>query len=432
MIIDYKVENFLSIYEPVEFSLEPLQNKAELPAHTMETPFAGVPQLMRAAAFYGPNASGKTSLFRSLAYLKDLLLNTMSHKKDEPWPNERNQFRGQEDPSDFHIYFIAQQDDGTDMLFDYQLIIFPEYVEYECLKVIQRKADSKRATPENIWLKREYGQSPKEFTIADEILSEEVKQHPNLKNIWLEDLNPNQLLVAFLENKKSIVALDPFIKWWKEQFNPNFWHDLGAASFHMPYSIMKISADHFGNTGQLEHDKKMILDFYRIIGSDIIDIRLEETEQENSDKKSFQIELLHERDGSQFWLELKEESAGTHIWFNLALLVKSKLKNSGVLCIDEIDRSLHPALTRHLINFFNTPESNTGNAQLLFTAHDVQLMDRNLLQPEQVYLLNNSKNKKGTEIYCIGNYKLKNDRDFLYYQNYLRGDFESVPEILHE
>lgn len=43
--------------------------------------------------------------------------------------------------------------------------------------------------------------------------------------------------------------------------------------------------------------------------------------------------------------------------------------------MDEIDRELHPLLAEFVISKFQSPETNPGHAQLIFTTHDTELLN---------------------------------------------------------
>jgi AAA15 family ATPase/GTPase len=58
-------------------------------------------------------------------------------------------------------------------------------------------------------------------------------------------------------------------------------------------------------------------------------------------------------------------------------------KNGYVLFIDELEASLHPHLTKFLVNLFHNPDQNENNGQLIFTTHDTNLL--NLLRRDQVW-----------------------------------------------
>ena len=51
----------------------------------------------------------------------------------------------------------------------------------------------------------------------------------------------------------------------------------------------------------------------------------------------------------------------------------------AVLVVDEIEASMHPLLTRHLIEMIQDQTINQNHAQLIFTTHDTGLLDLKLL-----------------------------------------------------
>lgn len=57
------------------------------------------------------------------------------------------------------------------------------------------------------------------------------------------------------------------------------------------------------------------------------------------------------------------------------------LRLGQVLCIDELDASLHPMLIATLVDMFKDPDLNTRNAQIIFTTHDTAFLDNSPVQP---------------------------------------------------
>ena len=82
--------------------------------------------------------------------------------------------------------------------------------------------------------------------------------------------------------------------------------------------------------------------------------------------------------------EAGRESIGTLAFLGVVADVLVALRDGAVLSVDEIDRSLHPALAHELIAMFADAELNKKNAQLLFTSHTPQLMDQ--LRRDQIWL----------------------------------------------
>jgi AAA15 family ATPase/GTPase len=70
----------------------------------------------------------------------------------------------------------------------------------------------------------------------------------------------------------------------------------------------------------------------------------------------------------------------------LASYVVDAIENGRVLIVDELDSSLHFTLTRAIVSLFNNEINLDG--QLIFTAHDVSLLDcKKLFRKEQIWFI---------------------------------------------
>src|SRR3546814_7570589 len=78
MLIDFKVANFRSIAEPLTFSMQ--GSKAS--KASIETGSNAVPYLLRAAAIFGANGSGKTNLLMAADVLQRLLSGEITARPD--------------------------------------------------------------------------------------------------------------------------------------------------------------------------------------------------------------------------------------------------------------------------------------------------------------------------------------------------------------
>ena len=99
---------------------------------------------------------------------------------------------------------------------------------------------------------------------------------------------------------------------------------------------------------------------------------------------SREIRFVRSADEAPVAFGLDQESAGTRTWFRLIGPVLTALQRGGVLLHDEIDASLHPRLSAELLGLFHDPETNPHGAQLVFTTHDVSLLDH--LNRDEVWL----------------------------------------------
>ena len=79
------------------------------------------------------------------------------------------------------------------------------------------------------------------------------------------------------------------------------------------------------------------------------------------------------------------DSVGTRKIIALSGYIYDSIKNGKVLLIDEIDSSLHHIITRAIVSMFNNDLNR--KAQLIFTTHDLLLMDlQHMFRKDQLYL----------------------------------------------
>ena len=119
----------------------------------------------------------------------------------------------------------------------------------------------------------------------------------------------------------------------------------------------------------------------------------------------------------------KYESDGTKKFFAIIGPIIHALKEGFILVQDEIDSKLHPSLAKAVISLFNS-KANSKGAQLIFTTHNIDLMD--LLRKKQIYFVD--KNHYGeSELYSLDAFKVRND--VLFSKNYYLGKYGAVPSI---
>ena len=131
--------------------------------------------------------------------------------------------------------------------------------------------------------------------------------------------------------------------------------------------------------------------------------------------------------GSDQQLSFNQESVGTQVLFSLGGKVLLTLENGGVLIVDEMDVSLHPFLTRMIILMFQSDKLNPQNAQLIFTSHDMTLLDRDLVRRDQVWIT--QKNENGaSEMFSIQDFDgVREETPFDKW--YLAGKFGGLPSL---
>ena len=126
-------------------------------------------------------------------------------------------------------------------------------------------------------------------------------------------------------------------------------------------------------------------------------------------------------------LELSDESDGTRKLMALAPAIESALRIGGILLVDELERELHPMLVNYIVAKFQSKASNPNGAQIVFTTHNTELMNLELLRKDQLYFVD-KRDKDGTsELYTISEFSTRTTENIR--KGYLVGKYGATPDI---
>ena len=101
--------------------------------------------------------------------------------------------------------------------------------------------------------------------------------------------------------------------------------------------------------------------------------------------------------------------------------------NGALLVVDEIEDSLHPLLTRRLIEMVQDKAVNTKGAQLIFTTHDAMLLDLNFFRRDQIWFAEKNDETCATELYSLASFSPRKGENVR--KGYLQGRFGAIPFI---
>jgi AAA15 family ATPase/GTPase len=144
-------------------------------------------------------------------------------------------------------------------------------------------------------------------------------------------------------------------------------------------------------------------------------------------RKEWVVSFQHEaKDGKVVSLPWPDESAGTCRFFSLLGPALLSIHWQGVICIDELDTSLHPSLVAEFLRLFYKLKGDNPGAQLLFTTHNPLLLDTRLLRRDQIWFAD--KDREGASfLYPLTDYKPRVDEPLV--RGYLSGRYGAVPFI---
>ncbi|MCX6181113.1 MAG: AAA family ATPase [Bacteroidetes bacterium] len=376
MLLELKIKNFRSIKEWQSFTMLAENKVNELEETVFEKEGHNV---LTSAVIYGRNASGKSNILRAFSAFQYMVLRSAEFKVEEkiisyePYKLDIN-FKDQ--PTEFYIDFIA----GDDIRYIYEIGINLNEVEYEVLKFYPK---SQRA----ILFERRKGNETK----YGEYLTGKKKDIE-------EKLYPNQLFLSKVGMDKLQVLKEAYLFFSKKMFASTF-HDTEYDELLIQLFTNKMAKN------EVSHFKENINSLMKVAdtGIDCINITEEdinfdslpaemsdEKKKELVDRYKHKIRTVHkqfngEEEIGTVEFRLHEESTGTIKLLAMGGLILEALADGQVLIIDELDKSLHPKLTRALIQIFSSKKRNPKNAQLIFATHDVSLLNNELFRRDQIW-----------------------------------------------
>lgn len=413
MLLEFRVDNFRSFLDEQVFNLVAARGGHSLETNCLETGLTGLPHVVRTAAVYGANASGKSNLVQALSFFQKTVRDSAQGMR-EGASFELSPFRfapkADERGSTFEATFLE-----NGVRHQYGFTLNRERVLEEWLLVY-------RAAKPQQWFQRTYDPQTEEdkYEFSSYLTGE--------RRLWQKSTRSNALFLSTAVQLNSPM-LRPIYQWIADH-----WTIIETGSIPIFESIQLL---------EKEDGKQRLLRFLCEADLGIADarvtrrplreedlLRLRDILQQIGDPpEALTVELEHrattaEGDTVMQSLPLSEESLGTRRMFSMAAPILRALDEGGLLVIDELDRSLHPLLTRFLVQLFHQPGSK---AQLVFTTHSTSLIDlKDLFRRDQVFFVEKKKTL-ATELFPLSDFKLR--QEDAVEKRYLQGRLGAVPVL---
>ena len=430
MLIKFSVENWMSFREKVEFSMIASRERQHRDRVSLvkKYPF----RILPVASIYGANASGKTNLFKAIYFAKRLIVKGTQQPESQIStkvflldPECADQ------PSKFYFELLIDE-----VVYVYQFSVTRK-------KVVEEKLEIIKSSSEKTLFHRMDG-TPH--------FDESLAKDPFL-NFAFQGTRDNQL---FLTNSVSqnVHIFKPVYDWFDKilelvapdsRFNPMeivlnerlieniskriSQFDTGIdriESIEIPLEKIQSIPKEMLNDLQEEVKEGMIVGLWNEARAERLLVFRKEgvlyaeklySYHPTVDGQTVQFEIREESDGSQRIIELLP-----------AFIDVSSKSCKRVYLVDEIDRSLHSLITRQLIGNYLSACSPESRTQLIFTTHDVLLMDQDLLRRDEMWVV--EKNALGASaLRSFSEYRdVRYDKDIR--KSYLQGRLGGIPRIL--
>lgn len=418
MLLQFQVENFKSIKDSAVLSMEASSYKE----HPENVVIFGKDKVLKSAAVFGANAAGKSNLF--MAFTAAIMIIRKSNLRQIGEPLfEVVPFKFDKDainkPTKFEFVFRANE-----KKFVYGFSATKQKIIDEYLFVY------KTAKPTTVFVR----------TNTNDYKYYSVAATKELKPIEIRNAE-NKLFLATAGAWNSEMVKEP-LSWFMTKI------DTYLTDFNTLFnqSIPYFDADSDGSlkhfTGRLMREADIHIDDYIFESKDIsresymqlIPPALEGLIPTTAEfqTKSVSVKTLHRvsndnQTNETFALSLNEESEGTKNLFALSPVLKSAFENGRIICVDELDTSLHPALITFLVGLFNNSQVNKANAQLIFSTHSTEILSLKEMRRDQFYFVEKDRNTGSSQLYSLDEFSPRIGEDIR--KAYLVGRYGAVPEV---
>lgn len=421
MLIDFTVENFRSIKEPVTLSALAQTHKKNTSDDNITKPFSYPKrklEILPVLGIFGANASGKSNVLNALAnfltfiYFSDNTLVPFQHFDfikpfllDSLSPFLLNSIASKS-PTKFELRIISQGN-----IYIYNLSILKRIILEEKLQYMPNELE--RASVRLIF-KRTWNKKSKLYDV------ENGKEFGEIYREIQTSLKESQAFLGFMLANLKNELLFPIISWLGLYWNGN---SLDNDLYNYSYSCYLLQR--FTDASRYLYLKPKVLEIMKRFDTGIDDIEI----KKNADKEILEVWITHKTEkGTVKWL-LEEESLGTKKLFSLATKLFYTLEGGSLMIVDELGASTHPNINREIVKLFQNKKINKKNAQLIFTSHDSSLLGKGILRRDQIWYT--QKRADGsTELYSLSDFGVR--KDLSIEKAYLDGRLGAVPFLPSE
>lgn len=414
MLIQFSVENFMSIRDKVFLSMESSKDDE----HPENIIAKGKCSAVNTVAIYGANASGKSSLFKAMTVAILMIRNSNNVQVTDRLPVIPFKFDAEsvQKPTSFEFTFVAR--DNKKYIYGFS-------------------ATTERITEEYL-----YRYSTAKPTLVFDLKAGETPKFNRAYKTKLETVyqmnTPNKIFLATATNWNVECTKMPF-EWLADSIDTfTDVMDLGGVAFE------KYRTD-TGN-GYVDFTKKLLQQAdinissisisakETMLNSNVLPLQIAKQlkASQAKDSKYYEMEVKtghiitnEAGDKAEFPLDLYEESLGTQLLFFYGPLLKDAFEKGKTIVLDEIDKSMHPSLVKFIINLFRDSDINSKGAQLIVTTHETGILTLDMFRRDQIYFTEKDSKSGVTDLYSLDEFSVRKTENIE--KGYLLGRYGAIP-----
>lgn len=427
MLINFAFSNFRSFREKNEFSM--IAGKALTDRDTLQkAPGFRSLHILPISAIFGGNASGKSNFVKAIYHFQQMVLS--GQVSTEPY---RLDAESHGLPSSYVLCALADE-----RVWEYALTVNGNEVEEESLVYVREKKEV-----------QVFHRTRDSFSI-DESLDIPEGSRKLLKKMG-EALAPTSIFLHSVQTYRiegAAAVLSPIYQWLR-----NTLCVVSADSRRAALGVDLIRS--LTTYSQALCNADTGIDELRLVEVNLDQLKISQEELDNFKKGPGKlmfndedstlvliktddgmhayrcVSLHHDKNGNEVSFLFTDESDGTRRLLHLLPTVLDYVVRPRVYIVDELDRSLHTRLSRHLVEqqLDIARREPKHRQQLIFTTHDVMLMDQGLLRKDEMWAIERLPEKGSQLISFVDFIDIRKDKDIR--RSYLTGRMGGLPNIVH-
>ena len=405
MILELDFNGYKFFEDGSKISFSPDERTKKLLSNAVEIDNKNV---LKAISLYGPNNSGKTNIVRLFKYIKNLFGGASI--------SEINNLEfGDQNVVDISITFNNNDGNGWfkyDFCFDN---VGNKFVREKLSSVTFYKKGSPfyKLIFERNFIEKRFELMGEDESIVFQYIS---AKEPLLYSLELES-GKYSILKPYIDVFKKFAASIEIVRMYNIQIQNtiNALKEGDQEKKDFIVSFVKSSdlsvQDFYYDNGGMEREPKIqinegALKYYETISDTI------------------HLKTMY---GNKPVLSLIHDSSGTKKIQAIASYIYDAIADGKTLVVDEMDNGLHFQLTRAIVGAFNNIANKTG--QLVFSAHDLMLIDCNfLMRKDQIYFIERQEEK--AQLFCLKDFPVaeggpREGTELV--RRYKHGDFGRMP-----
>jgi AAA15 family ATPase/GTPase len=382
------LKNFLSFKNETTLDMTAISAYKEHEYNLLE--YGAKEKLLKVAAIYGANASGKSNLYLGMSYFQRIIIESLNNVSGEELTAI----------SKYYVPFSFDQDEENT---EFQIIEILGDYEY---KYGFEYNDKKIASE---WMYRKSIKTNRTTTILERS-DDNVEFGASVRkecDAYKEQI-PSETLVLSFFNKLKLktdifnIAYQGFMS--NLVVDTDFYEDMSVIEKVLPKII--------------DSEKNNLTRFLTAIDTGIKDIAYETKDRE------INFYTTHtDWEGNKYTINLFNESQGTIKSIVIYIYASIAIINNKWMFVDELNTKLHPLLLKFIIDLFYNEKSS---AQLIYATHDTTLLDKKFFRRDQIWFV--QKDEGGhSELTALSDFKVRADASFE--KDYLAGVYGGIPLI---